>query len=294
MAYVFECPTRWGDMDVYGHLNNASYVDFLQEARVDFLHGCGFAYLLGDEPAPGTEGPNSQAILVTGHQIEYLEPAAAGLPVRVRLVVDQLGAARFTLAYDLFSGDRQVARARTVLCPFDLDTSQIRRLASVERAWLARYAESVDPLPAIDKVRVADHPAHDYPLRVRWSDLDSYRHANNVKFFDYVQEGRIRLLQDLLAHQPDGAERPGQWIVVRQDMDYLAQLDFRPQPYLVRTAVQQIGRSSLTLAAEIVDPGTPTTYASARTVLVHTARGGAVPIPQWLREAVGSGQLRAM
>ena len=30
------------------------------------------------------------------------------------------------------------------------------------------------------------------PMRVRWSDVDAYGHVNNVKYFEYFQEARIR------------------------------------------------------------------------------------------------------
>lgn len=286
MAHLFDCQTRWGDMDAYLHLNNGVYVDYLQEARVDFLHSGEFAYMLGDEPQPGVEGPNRQAILVTGHQVEYLRPAEHGHPLQVRLVVDQVGAARFTLAYDIVSDDRLVARARTVLCPFDLESDAIRRLADDEKAWFCEHAEPIESLPTVAKVRLGDQPAHEYAFRVRWSDLDSYRHANNVKYYDYVQEARIDLMRDLLEHRPAQSERPGQWIVVRQDMDYAVQMDFRPEPYVVRTAVQDIGQSSLTLAAEILDPTTGVVHASSRTVLVHSAVTGPEAIPSWIREAL--------
>lgn len=285
MAYTFDCPTRWGDMDAYQHLNNVSYVDYLQETRVDFLHSGDFAYMLGDEPLD-PDVPNPNAILVTGHQVEYVKPAEFGHPVQVRLVVDQIGAARFTLAYEIWSEDRIVARARTVLCPFDLDTNQIRRLTEAERTWFEGYAESVDPLPPVPRVRLGDHAAHEYALRVRWSDLDAYRHANNVKYYDYVQEARVALIGQLLADRPAQAERPGQWVVVRQDMDYAIQIDFRREPYLVRTAVQDLGETSLTLAAEIVDPLTGTVHASSRTVLVHTTVTGPTPLPHWVRDAL--------
>lgn len=286
MAYVFDCPTRWGDMDAYLHLNNGVYVDYLQEARVDFLHSGDFAYMLGDEPMPGVEGPNPNAILVTGHQVEYVRPAEHGHPLQVRLMVDQVGAARFTLAYDIVSDDRLVARARTVLCPFNLETDTIRRLTDEEKAWFGEYAESVEPLPVIPRVRLGDQPAHEYAMRVRWSDLDSYRHANNVKYYDYVQEARIDLMHELIENRPAQAERPGQWMVVRQDMDYAVQMDFRPQPYVVRTAVQDIGQTSLTLAVEIIDSESGTLHAAARTVLVHTAVSGPAAIPGWVREAL--------
>lgn len=286
MAHIFDCPTRWGDLDAYGHLNNGVYVDFLQEARVDFLHSADFAYMLGDVPLPGVSGPNSHGILVTGHQVEYVRPVAHGDPVRIRLVVDRVGAARFTLAYDLVSRERLVARARTVLCPFDLDTGRIRRLTGAEKAWLISHAELVPPLDPLRKATIGDRRAHEYALRIRWSDLDSYRHANNVKYYDYVQEARVALIGELIEARQSPAEPPGQWVVVRQDMDYAAQIDFRREPYLVRTVVQDAGDTSVTLAAEISDPLTGTVHAAARTVLVHTTGTGATAPPRWMREAM--------
>lgn len=282
VAYLFECQTRWGDMDAYQHLNNGIYVDYLQEARVAFLHSGNMASLLGDEPLPGSTDPNPSAILVTGHELEYLRPAEHGQALVVRLVVDRIGAARFTLAYDILADGVEVARARTVLCPFDLSTNRITRLGQPERDWFGRFSEPVEPLTRLPKARLAGAAAHEHPLQVRWSDLDSYRHANNVKFYDYVQEARIALMERVGAEGALGPEQVGQWMVARQDMDYVAQIDFRPEPYLVRTGVQRIGTASLTLAAEIVDAGV--VLAASRTVLVHTTDGEATPIPAWVRD----------
>lgn len=270
-------------MDAYQHLNNGSYVDYLQEARVAFLHSGDLAYILGDEPVPGVKGPNPNAILVTGHELEYLRPAEHGQTVRVHLVVDRIGGARFTLAYDILADGQKVARARTVLCPFDLVTNQIRRLTATEREWFSRFAEAAEPLPPLPRVKLADRPAHEYAVSVRWSDLDSYRHVNNVKYYDYVQEARVALVAHLLTDRHPQAERIGQWVVARQDMDYVVQIDYRPEPYLVRTAVQRIGATSLTLVAEVVDPQSGGVLASSRTVLVHTANQGATLIPDWVR-----------
>ena len=37
MRHVYHCPVRWADLDLLGHVNNVVYVDYLQEARVDFM-----------------------------------------------------------------------------------------------------------------------------------------------------------------------------------------------------------------------------------------------------------------
>jgi acyl-CoA thioester hydrolase len=41
---VFEA--RWGDMDAFGHVNNASYFNYFQQARVDWLHSLGAEHAL--------------------------------------------------------------------------------------------------------------------------------------------------------------------------------------------------------------------------------------------------------
>jgi acyl-CoA thioesterase FadM len=34
--HVYKIITRWGDIDAFGHVNNATYLTYIQEARVDF------------------------------------------------------------------------------------------------------------------------------------------------------------------------------------------------------------------------------------------------------------------
>ena len=98
---------------------------------------------------------------------------------------------------------------------------------------------------------------------MRWSDLDSYGHVNNVKYYDYLQEARISLVVSTLGWQPEDV-----WMVVRQDLEYLKPIDFRSEPYEVGTAVVALGSRSFTLAVEIRDPASRTVFATARTVVV--------------------------
>ena len=54
-------------MDAQGHVNNAAYVDYLQEARVDFL-------LSG---SPVLHEMLDTGVVVASHQVEYLRPITA-------------------------------------------------------------------------------------------------------------------------------------------------------------------------------------------------------------------------
>ena len=267
----YPCPIRWADLDAQGHLNNAAYVDYLQEARVHFL-------LAGP---PALQALLSTGVLVVGHQVEYLQPVTfTTRTLDIDLWVDSVGGSRFGLGYELFDGATLIGRARTALVPFDLATDSLRRLTGEERALLSAALVPAEPLRPVPDVRW-NGGDHVYPLRIRWSDLDSYGHANNVKYYDYIQEARIALMTASLGWPAeDGAANV--WLVVRQDLDYRKPLDFREAPYEVGTVISQLGNRSITLAAEIRDRPSGTVYASARTILV-----GRAPLTDDQRMALG-------
>ncbi len=132
--------------------------------------------------------------------------------------------------------------------------------------------------------------AHRAPLLVRWTDLDAYGHVNNVRFFDFVAEARVNMsgTADETGNRMTAAAEAGYlWMVVRQDVDYKAQLDHRLDPYETRVAVGQIGRTSMTLVAEVADPATDLVFARARTILVCGDRAGRpIPVPDELRHGL--------
>lgn len=270
-AAIVRVPLRWVDLDAQGHVNNAVVADYLQEARVRFLLEGANAALLGN----GT--------LVVGHQVEYLAPVEfANDPVEVRLWLGQVGASRFTIGYEVVQGEVIAARARTVLCIFDFQAGGPRRMTHDERAWFVDRSGELPPLRELAKARPGPH-AFRAPLTVRWTDLDAYGHVNNVRFFDFVAEARVHMSSeaDEAGNRMSAAAEAGHlWMVVRQDLDYLAQLDHRLEPYETRVAVVDIGRTSMTLVAEVTDPLTGRAQARTITVLVHgDAEGRPIPVP---------------
>ena len=277
-AAIVRVPLRWVDLDAQGHVNNAVVADYLQEARVRFLLEGANAALLGN----GT--------LVVGHQVEYLAPVEfANDPVEVRLWLGQVGASRFTIGYEVVQGEVIAARARTVLCIFDFQAGGPRRMTHDERAWFVDRSGELPPLRELAKARPGPH-AFRAPLTVRWTDLDAYGHVNNVRFFDFVAEARVHMSSDA---DPAGnrmtaaAEAGYLWMVVRQDVDYLRQLDHRLEPYATRVAVATIGRTSMSLVAEVTEPATGTVHARARTVLVcGDRRGRPIEVPDELRQGL--------
>jgi acyl-CoA thioester hydrolase len=138
VRHVYHCPMRWADMDSLGHVNNVTYVDYLQEARVDMLRV--------HAPESGTEDL-AEGVVVVRHDIEFLAPLVfRPEPVRIETWVTRIRAASFELRYEILDQDRDgtrqlYTRAATVLTPYVFSAERPRRIRPEERATLERFLE---------------------------------------------------------------------------------------------------------------------------------------------------------
>jgi acyl-CoA thioester hydrolase len=110
---------------------------------------------------------------------------------------------------------------------------------------------------------------HVYHCPLRWADMDSLGHVNNVVYVDYLQEARV----DMLAvHAPvSGGERLAEGVVVvRHEVEFVLPLVFRFEPVRIETWVTEVKAATFTMAYEILDvlpDGTRKVYTRARSVL---------------------------
>ena len=77
-------------------------------------------------------------------------------------------------------------------------------------------------------------------------------------------------------------------MIARQDVQYIHQVAYRPEPYEVRTAVTKVGNKSLTLAAEFCSPEdvNPLTRGQVVLVAVDPKTGKSINLPETTREAM--------
>jgi acyl-CoA thioester hydrolase len=258
VRHVYECPLRWADLDLLGHVNNVVYADYLQEARVDLMRS-----ML--PPTAPQDADLTEGIVVVRHDVTYLAPLLFDFrPVKIECWVTEVRAATFTMAYEIFhdvpgegsdgapagSTRRVYLRASTVLAPFVFAEERPRRLTPEERAGLAAYVEeAAEPRPPRVAAATRDG-AHRFPLHVRFSDVDVYRHVNNVKYFEYLQEARIRQMADLL--RGTGVQTPGV-VVAQTDVEYREPILLRPEPYELWSSIVRVGTRSMTITSEIAD-----------------------------------------
>lgn len=280
VRHLFRCPVRWADLDLLGHVNNVTYVDYLQEARVDLFR---------------THAPDSRAddlaegVVVVRHQVDYASSLTfRAAPVSIETWVVEVRAASFVLAHEVFdedeAGERTVyLRARTTLAPYAFLTESPRRLTAQERAVLESMLEEAAPAPAPEWTEPIEVRGGHYPVHVRFSDVDVYRHVNNVAYFEYFQEARIHVM---LAF--DLAETSGlHFVVVHIDVDYRRPLVLREEPYDCRTWISRVGRSSVVFESVIVDDGAELARCRVVGVCIDSASGKPTPVPDEYRALAG-------
>ncbi|NYE35157.1 acyl-CoA thioester hydrolase [Nocardioides cavernae] len=284
MRHLYRCPLRWADLDLLGHVNNVTYVDYLQEARVDMFR----------THAPDSRSEDlAEGVVVVRHEVTYVSSLELGVdPVSIECWVTEIRAASFTMAYEVFdedaAGERTVyLRARTVLTPYVFATERPRRLHDSERESLSRLLEPDEPVRPPAATAVLEAPGGQYDVHVRFSDVDVYGHVNNVKYFEYFQEARIRMLVAVGGDLGEGRHL----VVAQTDVDYKRPILFRPEPYDCRTWISRVGSTSVVFESVVRDEragGEVLARARVVGVCMDSATGRPVPVPDELRALIPS------
>jgi len=122
---------RWDDLDAFGHVNNASYLTFAQEARSDFLWFS--RQMKGEDPILAD-------IVVARAEVDFIEPIyVGGIEVDVAISVERIGKASFELLYVISREGTVFAKAKTVQVAVSMDTKKSRPLNDEEREFLSLY-----------------------------------------------------------------------------------------------------------------------------------------------------------
>jgi acyl-CoA thioester hydrolase len=137
-------------------------------------------------------------------------------------------------------------------------------------------------------------------IAVRWGDMDSYGHVNNVFFIRYLEDTRFALFTPPLgdAAAPDV---PGELsvfdlfpvgsngLMAGHRIEYRAPLSYSEGPITSRLWITRIGTTSFDIGYELGTSDRATIFAVAATtlVLVNTETSRPVDLPQRLRDTLG-------
>ncbi|NJL92603.1 MAG: acyl-CoA thioesterase [Anaerolineae bacterium] len=103
--------TRFSDVDMLGHVNNAVYLTFLEEARVHYAR----------DVLNWDGEPDHMGMIVAKCTIDYLLPLRAGEEIAIFTRCSRIGRKSFDFTYFIARPDQEqlVATALTTMVAFD-------------------------------------------------------------------------------------------------------------------------------------------------------------------------------
>lgn len=92
---LFRLPVslRWRDLDAFNHVNNATFLTYLEEARIRWFHSLGGPWL-SEDVAP----------LLASVHIDYRRPIEYPAEVAVELLDDRVGTSSLTIGHRVTGG----------------------------------------------------------------------------------------------------------------------------------------------------------------------------------------------
>jgi len=124
---------RWSDIDMYQHVNNATMVTILEEARVDFLR------------EPFADDVSTIGLLIHEVQVLYKgQLRLADSPLQVTMWIKRLRAVDFTVGYEVRAvgadpDSKPSVIAETQLAAVHIDEQRLVRLSPAHRDYLQRW-----------------------------------------------------------------------------------------------------------------------------------------------------------
>lgn len=180
---------RHYECDAYGHLNNANYLRYMEEAAFDA------------SAAVGYDRARYQALgrlwLARETEIEYLRPARYGDTLAVRTWVEDFRRVRSRRRYEfhLLPAAELVAQASTDWVYLDAATQQP---LAVPPEMVAAFAGAEPLPPAAPRAPFPAPPpappgAFTARRRVEWRDIDSAWHVNNAVYLAYIEDCGVQV-----------------------------------------------------------------------------------------------------
>jgi len=133
MRHTAKVHIRWDDLDAFGHINNAAYLTYVQEARADFTwfsrQKAGKSPLLAD-------------MVVARAEVDCIEPIyEGGMEIECQIWITRIGNSSFEMEYEIIHEGVIRARAKTTQVAVSLETKRSRPLSDEEREFLSGYLE---------------------------------------------------------------------------------------------------------------------------------------------------------
>lgn len=110
-------------------------------------------------------------------------------------------------------------------------------------------------------------------IPIRWADLDNYGHVNNSRYFDYMTEGRAKLLAELITPYDTV-----QYLLVHAACSFQKPINY-PCDLKIMHYLKAIGRTSFTILCRMYSVDGTVLYAEGEAKLVCYDPALQKPVP---------------
>lgn len=111
-GFSTDIQVRFRDIDAMGHVNNAVYATYVEQARAEY-----FQRVLD-------EGLDAVPTVLVALELSYERPILLGQSVTVTLVVPELGRSSLPMEYEILADGERAATAESVQVFLDPDTDE--------------------------------------------------------------------------------------------------------------------------------------------------------------------------
>ncbi len=130
LVHTARWPMRWGDMDALGHVNNTVYFRYMEQARIEWLHGL---YPASPDAAP-------LPIVIVNASCTFLLPLVYPGEVEVRMLLGDPGRTSVGSFYEIRMNGEKYAEGAAKIVWLDPATGRPAPLPDVVAAPLRALA----------------------------------------------------------------------------------------------------------------------------------------------------------
>jgi len=137
MKHIHRQEIRFSDIDALGHVNNATYLSYFEQARISFFEKI-------------NDGPwdwQKQGILLARNELNYLIPVKLNDITEIEVTVEKIGRKSFVLAYVLNKNDNgnwvKCTEGKSVLVAFDFVKIESTEIPEMWKNTLTNWIEPI-------------------------------------------------------------------------------------------------------------------------------------------------------
>jgi acyl-CoA thioester hydrolase len=124
---------RYGDLDPQGHLNNAKYLTYFEQARISYFEELGLFHI--------GQSFMDVGVIMAEARVTFHAAVQYGMPVKAGVRIDRLGNKSLTVEQNIVQAEsgEVLAAGRVILVAFDYHTNQSIPIPDMMREKISEY-----------------------------------------------------------------------------------------------------------------------------------------------------------